>query len=228
MTLSDSLKTLSHHAYSIIGPDSLREEVRIILHDVHSIHSQANPDFYDQSYQTFTIDDARNLKSLHETRPIGTTGKKIFIVSMNGVTIEAQNALLKLLEEPAEYAHFFLIVPSPHLLLSTVKSRLQLIGDADNSKSDDSEARQDAQTFLKMNPAKKLDRIKKLVEDISKEKLTRQDAINFLDAVEIEIQGRGELKDNMKALEATALVRKYIYDRAPSMKMLLEYAVLNL
>ncbi len=228
MTLSDSLKIISHHAYSIIGPDSLREELRTILQSVHGISAQANPDFYDQSYQTFTIDDARRVKSLHETRPIGPTGKKIFIISMNGATHEAQNALLKLLEEPAEYAHFFLIIPSAHLLLPTVKSRLMIIGHSRDKGGGDEDVRKTAVSFLKLSPAKKLDFIKKLVDDISKEKLTRQDAIDFLDAVEVEIHGAGKLKDNIKILDATALVRTYIYDRAPSVKKLLEYAALSM
>jgi DNA polymerase III delta prime subunit len=227
MTLADSLKRLSHHSYCIIGPDPLRHDIRGILEDQHSIIAQANPDFFEQSYQTFTIDEARNLKSLHETRPIGTTGKRIFIISMNGVTIEAQNALLKLLEEPAEYAHFFLIIPSAHLLLPTVKSRLHFIGEPSDAIARNPEAAEEARKFLRMTSVKKLDYVKKLVDDISKEKLTRQDAIDFLDAVEGEIHAKRNLKEHMKTLEAISLVRKYIYDRAPSVKMLLEYMALS-
>ncbi|MES2216373.1 MAG: hypothetical protein V4481_03685 [Patescibacteria group bacterium] len=227
MPLIDHLKTLSHHAYYIPGDLSISIELKTILENEHSIPSQANPDFFEQSYQSFTIDDARNLKSLHETRPIGPTGKKVFIVSMNNITSEAQNALLKLLEEPSDYAHFFLIIPSAHLLLPTVKSRMRMIGDEAGFKVNE-ETVQDAHKFLKMSAAKRLDFIKKLMDDITKEKKSRQDAIEFLDAVENEIYLKKNLKDNMRILESIALVKKYIYDRAPSVKMLLEYVALNL
>jgi DNA polymerase III delta prime subunit len=225
MSLSLHLKTLSHHAYCIPGDPSVCIELKALLKDEHSIPFQANPDFYEQSYQTFTIEDARNLKGLHETRPIGTTGKKIFIVSMNGITSEAQNALLKLLEEPAEYAHFFLILPSLHLLLPTVISRLSIVGV--ETHLDQEEALVDAQKFLKMSSGKRLDHIKKLMDDISKEKKTRQDAIEFLSAVESIIYSTHDLKRNLRVLEALARARKYIHDRAPSVKMLLEYVSLN-
>jgi DNA polymerase III delta prime subunit len=226
MSLSDHFKVLSHHAYCIPGDPSVCLELKTLLADEHSIPSQANPDFYERSYQTFTIDDARNLKSLHETRPIGNTGKKIFIVVMNSITNEAQNALLKLLEEPSPYAHFFLIVPSAHVLLPTVKSRLLLIGH-DSSSENNAEEREAAGKFLKMPAGKKLDHIKKLMDDISKEKKTRQDAISFLNAVEHEVYATGSVKDHERSLEAITFARKYIHDRAPSVKMLLEYMTLN-
>jgi DNA polymerase III delta prime subunit len=226
MPLSDHFKTLSHHAYCIPGDPSVCGELKILLADEHYIPSQANPDFYEQNYQTFTIDDARNLKALHETRPIGNTGKKIFIVVMNSITHEAQNALLKLLEEPSPYAHFFLIVPSAHVLLPTVKSRLRMIGHDSVSENNTGE-REDAGKFLKMPAGKKLDYIKKLLDDIAKEKKSRQDAISFLNAVEHEVYASGSVKEHAKSLEAITFARKYIHDRAPSVKMLLEYMALN-
>jgi DNA polymerase III delta prime subunit len=225
MPLSGHFKTLSHHAYCIPGDPSVCIGLKAVLAHTHSIPQQANPDFFEQTFQTFTIDDARNLKSLHETRPIGPTGKKIFIVIMTGITGEAQNALLKLLEEPAEYAHFFLIIPSAHLLLPTVKSRLLIIGDGLKPASSE-EVAADAHKFIKASAAKKLDSIKKLMDDISKEKKTRQDAIAFLDAIEAQVYRDKNIKANHRTLESISLVRKYIHDRSPSVKMLLEYMAL--
>ena len=226
MPLSNHLKIISHHAYCLTGDLSTCVELKTLLNDMHQIPSQANPDFYEHKYEIFTIDDARNLKSLHDTRPIGPTGKKVFIISTHGITIEAQNALLKLLEEPGDYAHFFLIIPSTHILLPTVKSRLLFI-ENDQHTSAVNPFKSDAEKFLSMSAAKRLDYIKKLVDEISKEKRTRQDAIEFLNAVEVEIYSKNKLRDNKKILESIALVRSYIYDRAPSIKMLLEYVALT-
>ena len=140
MNLYDSLKKLSHHAYLFIGGRdrgidcvsspvsakkavgeknfelSIQSEIISVLEELHDIRSNGNPDFFRTSFDTLTIDDARKLKVLHDTKPTSELGKRIFILSMNGITIEAQNALLKLLEEPAPYAHFFLVVPSAHIL----------------------------------------------------------------------------------------------------------------
>ncbi|MEK7641605.1 MAG: hypothetical protein AAB365_01265 [Patescibacteria group bacterium] len=227
------LYDLSHHAYLIIGSDPHRLHLISILENDHDISAQANPDFFDRTYQNLTIDDARELKSLHSTRPIGSSGKKIFIVTTNAATVEAQNALLKLLEEPAEYAHFFLIVPSGHILLPTIKSRttevsFQNSGVIGAQKSADcAELVEEAQKFLKMPAAKRLEVVKKLMEDITKEKKTKQDAINFLNAIQEVVYEEKDIKEGVKSLEAIETARKYIHDRAPSVKMLLEYVALN-
>jgi DNA polymerase III delta prime subunit len=197
-------------------------ELKTILESEHGLPSQANPDFYERSYQTFTIEDARNLKGLHETRPIGQTGKKVFIIYMNAITNEAQNALLKLFEEPSEYAHFFLVIPSSHVLLPTVRSRMALIGHH-SGNAVNAELEEEARKFLNLTSGKKLEYIKRIVEDISKEKKTKQDAIDFLDAVEAHIHSKNRIREHISTLESMALVRKYIHDRAPSVKMLLEY-----
>ena len=242
---------LSHHAYVIIGRDSARDDLKSLLKKDHKISTTGNPDFFDRSYGVFTIDDARELKSLHETRPVTDKAKKIFILKMNGITVEAQNALLKLLEEPAEYAHFFIIIPSAHLLLLTVRSRVSIITiGRDTSgtafpKSDDSSNRPgdekvrhfqevpkdilSAGAFLKAPVATRLETIKKLLDDITKEKKTTQDVINFVDELEAYIRAKGGApKDAPQKLETIQTVRTYMDDRAPSLKMLLEYVALNM
>jgi DNA polymerase III delta prime subunit len=231
------LVNLSHHAYYLIGSDPARTELVSTLEKKHKIQTRGNPDFFDRKYETFTIDDARAVKSLAETKPVNESGKKIFVLTMNGITVEAQNALLKLLEEPSEYAHFFLIIPSAHLLLSTVKSRMSFIsGKGQGGKSigndvvgqeNDAELMKGAESFLKLPVAKRLETIKSLMDAIAKEKKTKQDVIDLINALEAAVYAKGGVKKNAQALEAIALSRKYMNDRAPSLKMLLEYVALN-
>jgi DNA polymerase III delta prime subunit len=236
MPLSDSLKTLSHHAYLLIGSEEIHAELISILEKKHKIATHANPDFFDLKYQTLTIDNAREVKSLAGTKPMYENAKEIFILTMNGITVEAQNALLKLLEEPPEYAHFFLIVPSAHLLLPTVKSRLATLsvsstfskGSALSSgKVVDSEIVEEAAAFVKMSAAKRLEFIKDLMDDISKEKKSKQHAIELLNGIESVLYEKGRIKEARHALETIDTARKYLNDRAPSVKMLLEYVALN-
>jgi DNA polymerase-3 subunit delta' len=237
MSLNDSLKFISHHAYCLIGSAELRTELFVTLEKKHKIKTHGDPDFFDRKYETFTIDDARTIKSLAETRPVNEGGKKIFILTMNGVTVEAQNALLKLLEEPPEYAHFFLIIPSAHLLLPTVKSRLSFIDgnifggkigkDGLSVGQSDVALMKEAEFFLKIPTAKRLETIKSLMDAITKEKKTKQDAIDLINAIEEAAYAKGGVKNDVQTLEAIELARKYMNDRAPSMKMLLEYVALN-
>jgi len=222
----DSLKTLNHHAYYLVGNEKTKDELLNILSLRFSFNKSGNPDFFEREYETFTIDDARELKLAHEMRPVSNDGKKVFIIFTQNFTIEAQNALLKLLEEPKEYALFFLIIPSQHILLSTVKSRLAFISQALTNQDD--EGNDEASKFIKASKAKRLEIIKKLIDDIGKDKKTKKDAIDFVNSIEREIYNTGKIKDNMKALKAIEMIRKYLNDRAPSLKMLLEYVALTI
>jgi DNA polymerase III delta prime subunit len=224
MTLSQQLKSISHHAYCLIGDASVTAELISVLEKTHKIKTHGNPDFSSLTYEIFTIDDARQLKSSAEMRPV-ISDRKFFIVTMNGITVEAQNALLKLLEEPPEYAHFFLIIPSAHLLLPTVRSRMALI-ERDAHVSDD--LLKVARNVVTSPAAKRLEIIKKLMDEISKDKRPKQDAIDLIDAVEEIIYAQGVTKKNAQALEAIELARKYMNDRSPSLKMLLEYVALSI
>jgi hypothetical protein len=138
--------------------------------------------------------------------------------------------MLKLLEEPAEYAHYFLIIPSAHLLLPTVKSRMSVI-DLSVGKATTLKCSEDAKTFLKSPVAKRLDIVKKLVDEISKEKKTKKGAIDFVNAVQEVIYSNNKSKDGLikseTAFKAIEIARSYLNDRAPSVKMLLEYVALN-
>lgn len=250
MASNKDLNLLSHHAYYLIGSEPLHIEVLLHLEQSHSIRQQANPDFYNRAYETFVIDDAREVKTFHGMRPVTEVGKKIFVLRMNGITVEAQNALLKLLEEPAEYAHFFIIIPSVHLLLPTVKSRMQelqimkngdhLVGLMDarkggvNEKSKknadhavDSELLQNVRKLLSLSKAKRLEEVKKLIDEIAKDKKTKQHGIDLLDALQAVVYKEKGIKEGRSTLETIEMARNYMHDRAPSVKMLLEYVVLN-
>jgi len=235
MTLKDSLKALNHHAYAIIGGNSFCEELLEILEKQHSIKIHGNPDLYVEKYSNFTIDDARAVKVDHLTRPMIEGGKKIFILQMNGITVEAQNGLLKLLEEPAEYAIFFIIIPSAHLLLPTVRSRVRLIdiggkGNLDSKTKSDTEYLQilEVEKFIKGPIVKRLEMIKVLMGDIDNEKKSKQDAIDFINAIQSAVYRQKGAKIGKPLLESIELARRYMNDRSPSLKMLLEYVALNI
>lgn len=223
----ENLKSLDlkHHAYCLIGDQSIREELKSFLETEHDMKTQGNPDFFDRSFAVFTIDDARELKSLAESKPVLADGRKVFILATSGITNEAQNALLKLLEEPPVYAVFFLIVPSAHLLLPTVKSRVQVVDI--NSAPKDSELKKFASSFLNMSVTERMNAVKSFMDEIAKEKRDKNDAVEVMAILEELVHKKGVNKENKANLEAIMLARKYATDRAPSLKMLFEYLAMS-
>ena len=69
------------------------------------------------------IGDIKKLSSQIHNRPYESTHKSFIIIEAQNLTIEAQNALLKVLEEPPQSSRFILTAPTPEGLLSTVSSR---------------------------------------------------------------------------------------------------------
>lgn len=220
------LNNLEFNAYCLIGNEKVATKLIKQLEDEFSIPKEGNPDFIYKKIINFGIDDARDLKSEHEIRPISDKGKKIFIILVDNILHEAQNALLKLFEEPNAQTHFFLIVQSRSLLLPTVKSRLHFVESTKEEKTDLEDIQDLVDKFLKSNKVKRLEIVKKIVDDISKDKVSKVYALDFVYCLEKTIHQNG-INGNKESFEAISLVLKYINDRAPSIKMLLEYLALS-
>ena len=73
------------------------------------------------------IEDVRNIQKKLFLKPLRGKNKAFIINAINGITIESQNALLKILEEPPLSAYIFLIVQNPNLLLPTILSRCKTV-----------------------------------------------------------------------------------------------------
>ena len=72
---------------------------------------------------SITVDSIRRLYSI--TKTIEPNGRVIIIDYAERMAKTAQNAFLKLLEEPSEGTHFILLTHQPGLLLPTILSRAQ-------------------------------------------------------------------------------------------------------
>ncbi len=101
----------------------------IITDDFDGIRAELLKQFHPNSLRfipkevasEFLIDDA---KAVEKESYIAETSEKIIVLMANSFRIEAQNFLLKLLEEPPTNIKFLIVVPSKNLLLPTIKSRL--------------------------------------------------------------------------------------------------------
>ncbi|WP_068267616.1 hypothetical protein [Caviibacter abscessus] len=110
----------------------LYSDVRVNLLDKAIILSKMIYDKYEISYndiwehpditylQKLKIDDIRNI--IAKAAETSYTGKKIFILDINGIKKEASNAMLKVIEEPPQNTYFILLTNTLNIL-PTIKSR---------------------------------------------------------------------------------------------------------
>ena len=87
--------------------------------------SNSHPDFFiiDNEGATIKIDQIRQMQVKILEKPI-VSDKKVYIINdAENMTKEAQNCLLKTLEEPPEYAIIILIGSNENSFLNTIRSR---------------------------------------------------------------------------------------------------------
>lgn len=87
--------------------------------------SRNNPDFIiiEPEDEKIKIDQIRNLQRKVAEKPINSNKKVYIINDSDKMTPEAQNCLLKTLEEPPEYLTIILICSNEYSMLSTIISR---------------------------------------------------------------------------------------------------------
>lgn len=210
-----------HHAYILEGmPEPVIEDLSVFCGDVLGVPSRGNPDFVCEVHDRFLVDHARRLRELQQNRAL-TGDKKVFIVAFHFITREAQNALLKVLEEPTAGTHIFIVTPSAHVFLPTVLSRVTVLKTKHLTPQDA------ARSFLKSSYKKRMDYIAKLVKDIKDEKATKAVALSLVRGLimvlhEDAVTNR-RLFGTLQELDQISL---YLEDSSASVKMLLEHTAL--
>jgi hypothetical protein len=121
--------------------------------DIAEAYRQPGADVHHLVYERFGIDEARRLKLQAEGRPL-VAAQQVFVIFAATITGEAQNALLKLFEEPPATTRFILIIPRASLLLPTLQSRF--VTEATGSVTPQSEL---AAEFLALSLAERLEHI---------------------------------------------------------------------
>lgn len=156
------------------------------------------------------IGDARDLIEQSHRRAFGQAAYTFVIVAQN-ITPEAQNALLKLFEEPPNNTIFYLVIPRQSMLLPTLRSRF-----VDQVDRKDQTVSKETMTFLDMNLNERL----AFIADQAKK---QPEALGQL------VSSLGQVKDlSPTAKRSLLLVDKYVYNRGASRKALLEELALSL
>ena len=130
--LTNSIKSnMVSHAYMFEGPNgigknTMARELAAILLEMENLFN--SPDYIEikPDGNSIKIAQIRKLQSDILVKPYKSY--KIYVIDeAQKMTVEAQNALLKTLEEPPKYAIIILITNNKESLLDTIKSRCEII-----------------------------------------------------------------------------------------------------
>ena len=226
-----------HHAYGLLGElEGVKEDLFSFLQKDLKFPITNNSDFWQGNFNVFKIADSRALNEAHLNRPVKYE-RKVFVISANFITKDAQNSLLKIFEEPSGDTTFFLIFPETIDLLPTLKSRLIIIKNttAPNPSLTKEGKGMNAEDFLNAKVGKRLQIASKIAKDIKDEIITKSDAISFIKNIEKIIKSNLKLKNahnaksgSLLAIEDLEKAISYAGDESPSIKVILDHLALVL
>jgi len=216
---------LTHHAYFLEGSVNQFEAL------VHALRESENfaphdPGFAPQQFEKFGIDEARELIATASLKNTG--GRTLFVLGVGSMTSEAQQALLKLFEEPQQGTQFVLLLPHG-TLLPTLRSRMldfkgEVVDGAQNASSGQF-VQNDATEFLASPYKKRSDWVAAFLKD---EEDARERTREFFTELEAALHPHMSSATVRTALEDLTHLRQYLNDRAPSLKMILEHLAVTL
>lgn len=163
-------------------------------------------------HQQLGIDEARSVTEQAFRRPL-EKASQLLLVRTTFITHEAQNALLKLLEEPPITSRFLFLVPMDMQLLPTLASRLMVenVSEGDiNHRFDD---------FMNASIADRLLQI---------ETATKAKDTEWMRAIKSGLLGYISKVHSAKEKQTIELVTRLLLTRGASNKMLLEHAALGI
>lgn len=212
-------------AYLSRGGEAALEALLDMLEKEHVI-VRGSPDLFARAYRKFGVDEAEELRGRARSKPL-QNDSRVFAFFVPTMTTEAQNSLLKTLEEPAADALFFIITPSPETLLPTIRSRVQTLEiPTDMSRRRLDLDMLDAGDFLAAPAQERLDMLKPLYEHDEDEGRDMAGVIAFLQALEEKFANAKRTPENDEGIRALYRARKYAGDKGSLLKSLLEQVAL--
>ena len=185
-----------------------------------------NPDISILRYGLFSVEDARGVAEKVAGAPF-VGEHKVVVISANRAYHEAQNALLKLFEEPPRGTFLFLIMPSLGGLLPTLRSRVQVLNKlVPRQSSGRQEIEGAAEQFLAASKEKRSAIIKKLTsgKDEEERRELREEAIAIVNGIEATAYASGRTTSRHRELLGDIQVlRGYLHDRSAPVRIILEH-----
>ena len=208
----------AHHAYLYEGPMTLLSLLAKDAGERFGLAGAGNPDVHIERWEKFGIDESRALVTQTSLRSV--QGKSLFVLGIASITSEAQQALLKLFEEPGEGVVFVVLVPHG-TLLPTLRSRF--LDYPEKISRLNLDIGMEAAEFLSWPYAKRSAWVTAFLK--GDEDGVREKVRVFVDALEAELYKHlsANPKEMGPALADVGHFRGYLADRAPSIKMILEH-----
>ena len=215
------------HAYVVGGhKDDARVFIESFLKE-KNIAIENNQDFITTEHVIFTIDHVRDLLQWQKLAPLGE--HKIYIAYVSFITKEAENALLKTLEEPIPNTHIILATPKPEMLLPTLLSRVQVLIPEITTNG----GIHKIEEFIAMNIGERMEFIKLLVEKGDDEYASaevREKAVEFFDGLENYYAKNisGINKESAEKIESILKLKKYLFSPMCSTRNIMETVALTI
>ncbi|MDR3594307.1 DNA polymerase III subunit delta' [Clostridium sp.] len=119
------------HANLIVGDDGIGKSIiakylsNQLIREKEDVQSVDIVRYYPSS-NSFGVDDVRNIISEVNKKPYEGDKKVLILYKCDKLTTQAQNALLKTIEEPPKGVYLILLSDSLEIILDTIKSRCQI------------------------------------------------------------------------------------------------------
>lgn len=179
-----------------------------------------NPDllWIDSGEKSIGVEEAKKIRRHFHLKPYSTLGKVAVILGADKLTAEAQNSLLKTLEEPPSEANLILTTSQEEKILPTIISRCEIV------RIDEQNKNQRRESFKVVIEQLLVSNIEKRFEII--EKVEEKEA--FLKALEVYFYEK--LRKDLQSIASVKLIleAKKWQGSNVNIRAILEYLSLNL
>src|SRR3989338_1310581 len=208
-----------NHAYYVIGNPRVNAQIfsehfKSICDDTYIVETHI--------FNRLKLEDAHVVRArAHEH------GKSIVIIATSFAQHEAQNSLLKAIEEPTIGTHYIFCVPTRDTFFQTIQSRCVIISQSDSDKNISSEGKINLGDFLSLSYQERLDLIKKESKDKDEDGWTHEDILTLIHQLEEyfhKTHSVGSMQDTFRVLET---MRGYLVSPSASIGMIMDMIALS-
>lgn len=204
-------------------------------------------------HEKLGVDEAHLIRDALLRNP-AMSERTIVVAYAHTLTEQAQNALLKISEEPPVNSFFFLITDSADYLLPTLRSRFVALVLDDAGIASDTVTNASAEgrgktgtksseiiyfspeVFINAPIDKRLAMVKDIHTALDKEKMTIAEVWSFTNQLEQKLHdiyiaqqtGGANTEKSLRIAEVLTRAQKYMHAPGNSVKMLLEYIAINI
>ncbi len=188
-------------------------------------YENSTPDTFiiekEENRKSIGIETSRSVKKFLKEKPLNKDKKTVAILKAELMTTEAQNALLKIIEEPPSYAEIYLLSKTENSLLDTVVSRC--VKKRADACEENQTSKSEILKIVKMNTGERLDKAKEISEMEKEELIAEMEKW----VIDLRLQRPGE-NLFIKKIEMIVSVKKSLEETNVNPRLAIEALLLNL